>query len=216
MVDALNENIDISDFIVNVSPGIDLIPSRIENAILDNTIMLKKLEISHVYKKQFNLIKDKYDLILIDCAPVLGQSIAAVALASDLIISSVTPEKFSLSGLKVTFKELKDLEKDYALNISLKLVLNKFNTRTSLSHEILSTLIKSNQYSDKLFKGYIRLSQEFPNSIANRISIFDSLKNSSVKEDIDLLTREILDINSSESEISFGKLEETMRNNINN
>ena len=67
------------------------------------------------------------------------------------------------------------------------MLLNKFDSRTSLSHEILSTLIRHPIYGDRLFKAYVRASQEFPNSITNNETIFDHMKASTAKEDIDLL-----------------------------
>jgi len=209
MVDVIQDGVDLSDTIVNVSDGLDLIPSRIENAIIDNVIMLKRYPLDKIYKDYFNGLKKKYDLIIIDCPPALGQSVAAIALTADMIIAPVTPEEFSLSGLKISFQEVSNLEKNYAINIPFKLLLNKFDSRTSLSHEILSTLIRHPIYGDRLFKAYVRASQEFPNSITNNETIFDHMKASTAKEDIDLLTREILQINSHTSnEISLGKLGE--------
>ena len=45
-----------------------------------------------------------------------------------------------------------------------------------------------------MFKTYIRISQEFPNVTVNRESIYESLKTTSAKEDVDLVTREILNL----------------------
>lgn len=211
LIDILNDNLNIEDGIIQVMEGLDLLPSRIENASLDNTLMLKKIPLDLVYKDMLTPLRNKYDLILIDCPPALGQSVAAVTLAVDLIISPVTPEKFSLSGLKVTAQEIADIEKLYKRVIPLKIVLNKFDSRTTLSHETLTSLVKHPIYSELMFKSYIRASQEFPNVIAQGISIYDSLRHSPAKEDIDLLTKEILDINkpsNKTSEISLGSLEE--------
>ncbi len=209
MVDVLKEGIKLQDTIVNISEGLDLIPSRIENAILDNVIMLGRFPLEHVYKERLQTLRKKYDLIIIDCPPALGQSVAAIALSSDVIIAPVTPEEFSLSGLKISTQEILNLEQNYKTRIPFRLVLNKFDTRTSLSHEVLSTLIKHPIYGEKLFKTYVRASQEFPNSITSSESIFDNLKSSSAKEDIDLLTKELLEIQKkSSSEISLGTLGE--------
>jgi chromosome partitioning protein len=209
MIDVLKEGLKLQDTIVNISEGLDLIPSRIENAILDNVIMLSRFPLEHVYKERLQVFRKKYDLIIIDCPPALGQSVAAVALSSDVIIAPVTPEEFSLSGLKISTQEILNLEKNYKTRIPFRLVLNKFDTRTSLSHEVLSTLIKHPIYGEKLFKTYVRASQEFPNSITSSESIFDNLKSSAAKEDIDLLTKELLEIQKkSSSEISLGTLGE--------
>ena len=42
---------------------------------------------------------------------------------------------------------------------------------------------------------YIRISQDIPNACSNKVSLYDSLKTSPVKEDIDHLTRDLLGIN---------------------
>jgi chromosome partitioning protein len=211
MIDALKENIDIRDAIINFSPGLDILPSRIENAILDSTIMVGRYALDRIYKDKLEPLKQQYDLIIIDCPPALGQSVAAATLASDVIIAPVTPEKFCLSGLKITSQELNSLEHNFHKKILMKIVLNKFDSRTSLSHEVLSTLIKHSVYGESLYKSYVRASQEFPNAIAKGQSIFDSLKNTTAKEDTDLLTREILEIkgpSTNRVEISLGSLEE--------
>lgn len=192
MIDILTENMPIEDAIVSVEDGIDLIPSRIENAILDNTIMLKSHPIDRVFRDRLNPLRKKYDLIIIDCPPAIGHSVAAAALASDFVIAPVTPEKFCLSGLKITNEEVNDLERKYKTKIGLKLVLNKHDSRTTLSHEVLTELIKHPEFGEMLYKTYIRISQEFANAVANNTSIYDSLKNGPAKEDIDLLTQEIL------------------------
>lgn len=217
MVDILRENLNIRDAIVPISNGLDIIASRIENAVLDNIIVIDRHPLDRVYKDRIDSIKKSYDLILIDCPPALGQSVAAATLASDIVISPVTPEKFCLSGLKITSQELNNIERNYHKEIPMKIALNKFDSRTSLSHEVLSTLIKHPAYGEKLYKSYIRISQEFPNVIASGTSIFDTLKTNSAKEDIDLLTREILEIKQlsrEQSEISLGSLEENDKNNI--
>jgi chromosome partitioning protein len=207
MVDIIKEKLNFKYAIYSITEGLDIIPSRIDNAILDNLIMLEKHPLDRIYKDQIDEIKDNYDLIIIDCPPALGQSVAAATLSADIIIAPVTPEEFSLSGLQISNTEITNIEKTYKKNIELKIVLNKFDTRTSLSHEVLSNLIKHPIFSKKLFKTYIRISQDFPNSITNKQSIFDSTKSSTAKEDIDLLTKEILDINKKDIEnISLGYL----------
>lgn len=211
MVDIINNNFPIEESLIPLTDGLDLLPSRIENAVLDNVLMLKRLPLDRVYKEKIDHLKTTkgYDIVLIDCPPALGQSVAAASLSSDYILSPVTPEKFSLSGLKVTNQEIENIEKTYQKNIPLKIILNKFDSRTTLSHETLSSLIKHDLLGPKLFKTYIRTSQEFPNAIAQGASIFDTMRNNSAKEDIDLLTRELLGIENlnNDQKFTLGSLE---------
>lgn len=184
-------NLTFKDLIVKVSPGIDLIPSRIDNATLDNIIMLKRFNLAKVYKDHIDSCKNNYDLIIIDCPPALGQSVTAVALSCDTVIAPVTPEEFSLSGLTLTYQEINDIRRTFDKKIGFRVLLNKFDVRTSLSHEVIQTLMKHEIFSELMYKIYIRNSQEFPNAIARGDSIFDVLKGTSAKEDIDLLLSEM-------------------------
>lgn len=109
MIDIIKDGLPVRESIVNLSPGLDLIPSRIENAILDNFIMLNKHPLDRLYASLIKEVRSDYDLIIIDCPPALGQSVAAVTLASDMVISPLTPEQFSLSGLNITYDELMEL-----------------------------------------------------------------------------------------------------------
>lgn len=201
MIDILKEGIPIESSIINISKGLDLIPSRIENAILDNFIMLsKKHPLDRIYHNLIKEVKNNYDLIVIDCPPALGQSVAAATLAADLVIAPLTPEQFSLSGLKVTYEEILTLSKGFDKKIELKIVLNKFDTRTALSSEVLSTILNNEMFRNLICKTFIRSCQEFPNTIYSGSTIYSSLKNTVAKEDMDLFTREILCINRSETE----------------
>ena len=209
MVEIINNKLDIKDSIVSVIPGLDLIPSRIENALLDSHLMLKRSPLDRIYRDMIHPLKSDYDLILIDCPPALGSSVTAATLASDLVISPVTPSEFSLSGLQITKSELKNISDAFKKEIPLKVILNKFDTRTSLSHEIMRFLIKNPAYSTNLFQTVIRVNQEFENVIARGESIFDSLLDTPAKEDIDLLTMEILNIGSFSNTVDLNNTENT-------
>jgi chromosome partitioning protein len=194
MVDLLEEKINIKDAVVNISEGLDVLPSRIENAVLDSFLMLNQHPLDKVYTNILAEVRGNYDLIIFDCPPALGQSVTAATLASDIVIAPVTPERFSINGLKISDSSMKDISKKFNRNIDFKILINKFDTRTTLSHEVLSTLIRSKQYSKNMFKAYIRNSQEFPNVLAKSESIYCSVKETSAKEDIDLITKEILGV----------------------
>ncbi len=194
MVDSLLEGYNLQDCIVNVAERIDLIPSRIENAMLDEAIRLKKLSLETVYRIPFQHLKSQYDLIIVDCPPSLGQSVAAIALAADKILAPVTLEKFAISGLEVTEQSIRELQENYGIEISLGIILNKFDARSLLSQETLQRLKRQPKYQNRFLKSFIRLSNEIPNATANNRSIFDVIKSTYAKQDVDSLTQELLEI----------------------
>lgn len=194
MIDVLVDNHPLEDSIIEVAPGIDLLPSRFENAMLDEVLRLKNFPLEHVYREPLQRLKKYYDVIVVDCPPSLGQSVAACALAADYLLSPVTPEKFALSGLEIAYQSLEELQENFELSIDFKVVLNKFEARTTLSQEALKYLQKNPKYRNKLLKNCIRSSQDFSKAVANQGSIFDAIKPTTAKEDVDHLTRELLEI----------------------
>jgi len=193
MIDVIEGKANIEDGIVEIADGLHLFPSHIRNAVIDNTIVVERMAIDRVYSDIINPLLNYYDVIFIDCPPALTHSVAAATLSSNLVIAPVTPEFGALDGLDLTVHEFGKLEKHYKKKIKIKIVQNRFDARTSLSHAILQNLIKNPSYNGLMFKTYIRSTQEFPNCYSKAISIFDTLKSSSAKEDIDLLTREVMD-----------------------
>lgn len=186
----------IEDNIVEISDGLHLFPSGLENAALDDEILRRGLGIDRAYKDLFEPLKKHYDLIVIDCPPALGRSVGAAAYAADEVIAPVIPDKLCLRGLNLLENSLKELEeKKYGRKIPYKIIFNKFDNRTNLSKEILAGLFNNENYKDKLNDTYIRISQDIPNACSNKVSLYDSLKTSPVKEDIDHLTRDLLGIN---------------------
>ncbi len=194
MLDVIKDNYPIENTIINILPGLDLIPSDLDNGVLDNTLTLGHFPLDRVLKDKIISLKEQYDLILIDCPPALTASVTATALAADEIIAPVTPDEHSFSGLNLLHKEILAIEKKFSRKLSLKVVLNKFDARNNLSHDKFELLNDSENYKGHVYQSFIRMAQDFPNAIDNGETIFDTFKATAAKEDIDCLTREILGI----------------------
>jgi chromosome partitioning protein len=72
LIDVIKGECGIEDCIVNICDGIDIIPSRIENVILDNEIVNKRLPLDQLYANLLEPIADNYDFIFIDCPPTMA------------------------------------------------------------------------------------------------------------------------------------------------
>lgn len=194
MVDIITEDKKMDDAIVNVLPGIDLIPSRIENINLDTIMVLKRLPLENVFKKYIDQIKGKYELILFDCPPSLGQSVTAAVLSSDLVVAPVIPAKYATNALKIFLTEIKNIKDNFGKTVNVKILLNNFDSRKNSSHSTLLGIGENKEYGEIMFGSYVRTSQAFENVLDKRLTIYDSTKISTEKEDIDIVTREILGI----------------------
>ena len=57
---------------------------------------------------------------------MIGHSVAAASLYSDVIIVPLNPDRFSAKGLSILKAEIFNLRKQYKKNIKYKVFLNKF------------------------------------------------------------------------------------------
>lgn len=195
LIDLIEQKvIDIQESILNVSDGIDLLPSRLDNVALDNFMMVNRVNPQYFFPRLLGSVYNQYDVVLFDCPPTLGSSICAAMLESDLVICPLNPDIYSFEGIEIMFKEFENLHHQFNKIIDFKILLNRFDSKTFLSTDYVKNLISNEKYKDRLLQSVIRASQDFPNMKNKGKSVYDSLKKSTAKDDIDTLAREIISI----------------------
>lgn len=188
-IDVVEKGALVRDLVVPIGDGLDLIPSNLNNSVLDRTLQASTRNWAYSVKGPLEAIRDRYDLILIDTAPALSAVNTAVTVASDEVILPVNPDKFSFLGLRKHLDELAALREDFRLSFRERILFTRFDGREKASHELLQSCI--DLFADRLMKSYIRSSSDVKNSIRGERHLFQGT--SPVKEDYDLVTREILD-----------------------
>lgn len=194
LIDIIKEDATVEESIISIHDGIDLIPSRIENVVLDNVIINERLPLHTLYSDLLESVADRYDYIFIDCPPTMGQAIAAVSLFADTILAPLNPDKFSVKGLKILIQEINILNKRFKKNIKYKVFLNKFSGRTILSDKTIMSLLSDPILEGSVLSTTIQRTQEIPNITDLNQNLFCHLKKSPTRGDFDLLTRELLQI----------------------
>ncbi|MGZ3770353.1 MAG: ParA family protein [Bdellovibrio sp.] len=187
-VDIVEKRKSIDECVRFIEPHVDLIPSSLNNSVLDRVLINSNRNWSLAVKSPLEKIKHRYDLILIDTAPALSAVNTAVTVASDEVILPVNPDKFAFLGLEKNLVELDDIKSDFDLKFTKKILFTKFDGRENTSHELLQKCIDS--FENQLMKGYIRTSSEVKNTVRSGKSLFAG--KSPVKADYDFVTRELL------------------------
>lgn len=191
LVDVLEEKVQIEEAIISVTPNLHLIPSTPYNAILDGKIREKYKNPSLAVSKFLNKVRNKYDYIIIDCAPALNLTNTALICASDTVILPASPDRFSKIGLTQTLDEIRTLENDFNLSIETKIVFTRFDAREYTSLKYLSEI--ADEHKEKMFKTTIRTASDLKNAITKKEDLF-SYKKSNAKEDYDSFTKELMGI----------------------
>ena len=140
-------------------------------------------------------VEKNYDFIFIDCPPMMGHAVTAASLYADIILVPLNPDKFSAKGLKILKNEIKNINNQYETNIKYRVFLNKYSGNTILSDKAIQTTIASETELGNALTTAIRQTQEIPNATDMDMNMFSTLKKSTARDDFDILTRELLNIN---------------------
>lgn len=187
-VDIIEKKIEISKAIVPIGPNIDLIPSSLNNSVLDRVLLNGNRNWSNAVTNPLKEIEKNYDLIVIDTAPNLSAINTAVTCASNIVVLPINPDKFSMIGLKKNLQDLKELKQEFDLDFEEKILFTRFDGRESSSQVFLEECM--NLFEDLLLKHFVRTSSEIKNAIGGPRSVFTTKNNA--KEDYDGVTRELL------------------------
>lgn len=189
-LDIFEKKVSIESAIKSINSNIDLIPSSLNNSVLERALINSNRNWSESVKSQLAQISLNYDLIIIDTAPALSATNTAVTVASDLVVLPVNPDKFSILGFEKNYQELQDIKKDFKIAADIKVLFTKYDAREKMSSEYLDAFIT--KYPDILLKSYVRVSSDAKNTLATSKSIYST--KSAAKEDYHLVTVELLQL----------------------
>lgn len=107
----LDEEIpDISNYIRHLK-NVDVIPSNSELSMLESNLMNVEFQREVVLKRFVDSIRPKYDYIIIDSLPKLGQQMINVLFASDEVIIPTHCAKKSIDGFHDLIKTINKVQK---------------------------------------------------------------------------------------------------------
>lgn len=151
----LDESITIEEAILQTeSPNLDLIPSHID-LVASEIELVDKNEREYRLKEALERIKDKYDFILIDCAPSLGLITLNALVAADAVIIPIQCEYFALEGLGKLLNTIKSVQKIHNKNLDIEgLLLTMYDTRLRLSNQVVEEVKK--HFGKMVFKTIIQ------------------------------------------------------------
>ena len=144
--------------ISRVEPGAAILPTGFDNLfIMPSNIKLAGAEFELVdaenrekrLKTALDAVKDRFDIIVVDCPPSLGLLTVNALVAADGIIVPMLCEYFSLEGLTQLLMTVKEIKRRYNPSLELTgILITMYNGRLNLSQEVAAELKK--YYSDRL------------------------------------------------------------------
>ena len=170
--------------------GMDLLPANIDLSAAE-VQLVSEVARELTLKRVLDRVRDRYDFILIDCAPSLGLLTVNALTASDKVIIPLECEFFALRGVALltdTISKVIDrLNPDLEI---LGILATMFDSRTLHSREVLERVLEA--FGDKVFHTVIRRTVKFPETTVAGEPITTYATNSPGAEAYRMLAREVL------------------------
>ena len=187
-----DEEIEPDYGILTHEEGVCLMPGNIELSGLEVSlvnIMSREL----VLRSYIELVRDRYDYILIDCMPSLGMMTINVFACADSILIPVQAAYLPVKGLEQLIKTIGKVKRQINPKLAIEgILLTMVDSRTNYARDISQLVIENYGGSVRIFENSIPISVRAAEISAEGISIFQHDPKGKVASAYQSLTREVL------------------------
>ncbi|HET8854556.1 MAG TPA: AAA family ATPase [Salinimicrobium sp.] len=136
------------------SPNLDIIPAHID-LVATEIELVDQDQREYMLKNALSPLIDKYDYILIDCAPSLGLLTLNALTAAHSVIIPIQCEYFALEGLGKLLNTIKSVQKIHNKALDIEgLLLTMYDSRLRLSNQVVEEVQK--HFDEMVFKTIIQ------------------------------------------------------------
>ena len=154
LYECLIEQASAQEYILETkSPNLNLLPANID-------LVGAELELVNLEEREYRMkkvlapIRDKYDYIIIDCAPSLGLLTLNALAAADSVIVPIQCEYFALEGLGKLLNTIKIVQQRLNNKLIIEgLLLTMYDTRLRLSNQVVEEV--KQHFQNMVFKTII-------------------------------------------------------------
>ncbi len=152
--------------------GIDLMPGNIELSGLEVSLVnVMSREI--MMRSYVDMVKDRYDYILIDCMPSLGMITINAFACADSILIPVQAAYLPVKGLEQLIKTVGKVKRQINPKLEIEgILLTMVDNRTNYAKDITSLLIETYGSKVRIFENSIPMSVRAAETSAEGVSIY--------------------------------------------
>ena len=185
------EEFDLDAGILHHEEGIDLMPANIELSGVE-TSLIGIMSSETVLREYVEMIRDKYDYILIDCSPNLGQLTLNALVAADEVIIPVQAAYLPIEGLEQLLKTISRVKRKMnpSLNI-MGILITMVDYRTVYANEITEILYQHYGNNIHIFEEVIPMSVRAAEAAAEGVSIYTHDPKGKVSSAYEIITKEV-------------------------
>lgn len=143
------------------SPNVDVIPAHIDLVAIEIELVDKENR-EYMLKQALQSVVDRYDYIIIDCAPSLGLLTLNALTAANSVVIPIQCEYFALEGLGKLLNTIKSVQKIHNPELDIEgLLLTMYDSRLRLSNQVVEEVQKhfNNMVFETVIQRNIKLSE---------------------------------------------------------
>ena len=188
------KSVDVQESILHTDEGVDLLPSCVELAGVETTLIDTKNRES-VLKACISEVKKNYDYVLIDCMPALGMLTINGLAAADSVIIPNQPHYFSIKGLEQLLRSVSKVRRQINPNLRIDgILMTMVMPRTKITQTVISTVKNAYGRNIKIFDTQIPFSIRAVEATAEGKSIFAYDKSGKVAAAYEQFGKEVEEI----------------------
>lgn len=144
-----------------------------------------------ILKKALNLIRDRFDFVLMDCPPSLGLLTLNALTAANGVLVPIQSEYFALEGLTQLMETITLVKKGLNPHLTVfGVVVTMFDARTQLAHQVASEVRR--YFGERVFRTIIPRNVRLSEAPSFGKSIIEYDPKSKGAECYDALAKEII------------------------
>ena len=172
--------------------GIDLMPGNIELSGLEVSLV-NVMSREVMLRSYVDMVKERYDYILIDCMPSLGMITINAFACADSILIPVQAAYLPVKGLQQLIKTIGKVKRQINSKLEIEgILLTMVDSRTNYARDISSMLKEAYGSRVRIFANAIPISVRAAEISAEGISIYEHDPKGKVASAYDSLTKEVL------------------------
>lgn len=184
--------IDYDKIIIHHEENVDLIPSNIELADFELKLV-SVMNRERILDMTLSPLKDRYDVILIDCPPSLGMLTINALSSADNVLIPVQAQYLPAKGMTKLLGTINKVQRQINPNIKiLGVAITLANVQTNLGRSTIDTLRENYGNHLKVFHSIIPIGVKAAEASVMGKSVYEHAKDSNVAKAYENLTKEII------------------------
>ncbi len=187
--DVLINDLPMSEAIMNVAPGLDLVPANLGLCNIEiplNQKTRREYRLSEAIKK----IAHRYDLIVADTNPAASILNGSMLVAGDLVNVVCATNPLSFHGMSLVMATIETMEQEFGRQLDVRIVPNMYDNREVISQEVLGEL--RSQFEGCCTRAVVNRSADLNEATKRRSTVWDVNPRGAAAQDMSTLTEELL------------------------